>query len=86
MEVEWALRMCSDQFFGCWSSSLFSCFLSLSIPSCHLVHNDPSIIRKNPKHSKAFQVSHLPDRTDVCMYVYVNKAMGLSAPTAGLAD
>lgn len=46
MEVEWALRMCSDAFFGC-GALLFFHVLSLSIPIRYLVHNDPSAVRIN---------------------------------------
>ena len=54
MEVEWALRMCSDRSSGVVVVLFsFPCSLSLSIPPSHLVHNDPSASAETKhKHSK----------------------------------
>ena len=71
MEVEWALRMCSDRSSRVVVMVLFSfpCSLSLSIPSSHLVHNDPSSIRRNQKHKHCTSVLQPRLNAYVCMYV-----------------
>lgn len=83
MEVEWALRTCSDRSSGVVMVFFsFPCFLSLSIPSSHLVNNDPLRHSQETKHKRSTSVSRIPDR----MLIYVFEWAWVSAsevPTAG---